>query len=318
MDSNVLISIIVPVYKAENYMRQCIDSILAQTFTKFELLLVDDGSPDKSGAICDEYAQKDLRVRVIHQQNGGVSAARQVGLEAAQGDYVIHADPDDWVEPTMLEELYKKATTCDADVVICDFYFEGKEQIYSKQEPTSLESAVVLKDLFTKGLHGSCWNKLVRRSLFCRYKVFFPKELSLYEDWFVSASLMLHDLKVAYCPKAFYHYRLNINENSISQIYSDSTYKYDLFAYNFFATHFSNTPIANEVRYALAGNMIARAYGQGTFSSKEFKDHFYKYRNLVMRYEFLPFRVRCQFYFSCVGFLWAFQSLQKLKRCLFK
>lgn len=120
------ISIIVPVYKAEKYLNRCVDSILAQTFTDFELLLIDDGSPDKSGEICDEYARKDSRVRVIHKENGGVSSARQRGLDESIGEYTIHADPDDWVEPTMLEELYNKANKEDADMVICDFFYEYK------------------------------------------------------------------------------------------------------------------------------------------------------------------------------------------------
>lgn len=102
------VSIIVPVYKAEGYLHRCVDSILAQTFTDWELLLIDDGSPDRSGEICDEYAQKDSRVRVIHKENGGVSSARQRGQDEACGEYTIHVDPDDWVEPTMLEELYQK------------------------------------------------------------------------------------------------------------------------------------------------------------------------------------------------------------------
>lgn len=112
------ISIIVPVYKAEKYIHKCIDSILAQTFANFEILLINDGSPDKSGKICDEYAKKDKRVRVFHKENGGVSLARQLGNDNATGEYTIHADPDDWIEPNMLEELYAKAVEDDADMEI--------------------------------------------------------------------------------------------------------------------------------------------------------------------------------------------------------
>ena len=95
------ISVIVPVYNTEKYLHRCVDSILAQTFTDFELLLVNDGSPDKSGEICDEYAQKDTRVRVFHKENGGVSSARNLGLENAQGKWITYVDGDDWIEPTM-------------------------------------------------------------------------------------------------------------------------------------------------------------------------------------------------------------------------
>ena len=108
MDKQPAVSVIVPVYKAENYLCHCVDSLLAQTFPDFEILLIDDGSPDHSGDICDEYARKDSRVRVFHKENEGVSSTRQCGIDNAKGEYTIHADPDDWVEPDMLEELYKK------------------------------------------------------------------------------------------------------------------------------------------------------------------------------------------------------------------
>ena len=120
-----VVSIIVPVYKAEKYIHQCIDSLLAQTYSNIEVILVDDGSPDNCGKICDEYAAKDCRVKVIHQQNGGVSVARQTGIDHATGEYSIHADPDDWVELNMIEELVAKAVADNADMVICDYISEG-------------------------------------------------------------------------------------------------------------------------------------------------------------------------------------------------
>ena len=113
-----MISIIVPVYNAEDTIRNCLDSILAQTLFDFEVILIDDGSPDYCGRICDEYAKKDIRFKVIHKSNEGVSAARQVGIDNAQGEYTIHVDPDDRIEPSMLEELYAKAKETDADIVI--------------------------------------------------------------------------------------------------------------------------------------------------------------------------------------------------------
>ncbi len=168
--NNPKVSIIVAVYKAEDYLHRCVDCLLAQTFTDFEILLVDDGSPDRSGEICDKYAEKDNRVRVFHKENGGVSSARQCGLDHALGEYTIHADSDDWVEPNMLEELYKKAKEEDADMVICDFYknYEDK-QIYRKQQPSALDHETVLCELFQQKLYGSCWNKLVKRICNSKY-----------------------------------------------------------------------------------------------------------------------------------------------------
>lgn len=210
------VSIIVPVYKAEQYINRCIDSILAQTFTDLELLLVDDGSPDRSGEMCDEYAKKDKRIRVFHKENGGVSSARQRGQNEAVGEYTIHVDPDDWVEPTMLEELYAKAKAEDADMVICDYYVNnGNHQQYVKQQPLNLDSSTVLHELFQQ-LHGSCWNKLVKRVCYNVNNVIFPQNMVCWEDLYVNVSLIKKgNLSIAYLPKAFYHYDIFTNANSL-------------------------------------------------------------------------------------------------------
>ena len=110
MNENPKITVIVPVYNTEKYLRRCVDSILAQTFTDFELLLVNDGSTDGSGAICDEYAQKDSRVRVFHKENGGVSSARNIGIDNAQGDWITFIDSDDRIEQRHLYLLYEART----------------------------------------------------------------------------------------------------------------------------------------------------------------------------------------------------------------
>ena len=117
------ISIIVPVYKVEKYLRHCVDSILAQTFTDFELLLIDDGSPDNSGAICDEYAEKDNRVRVFHKENGGVSSARNLGLDNARGTYIMFCDSDDYVADNWAEKLYEFMNYNEANLSICGYNF---------------------------------------------------------------------------------------------------------------------------------------------------------------------------------------------------
>lgn len=125
-----------PVYNAALYVRRMLDSIKMQTLTDFEVLMIDDGSTDDSVKILDQYALSDTRFKVIHKQNGGVASARQIGMELAQGEYVIHADSDDWVEPTMFEELYENALNNNADVVICDFYSNtDTSQQYVVQKP---------------------------------------------------------------------------------------------------------------------------------------------------------------------------------------
>ena len=220
------VSVIVPVYNAEKYLRKCVDSLLAQTFRYFEVILVDDGSPDRSGAICDEYAEKYPRVRVFHKENGGVSSARQCGLDHARGEYTIHADPDDWVEPNMLEELYAKAKAEDADMVICDYYVEfGKKTELKRQQPSALDSETVLREMFQR-LHGSLCNKLVKRACYKDFQISFPPEIHYSEDLYVVVSLLLHPIKVAYIPRAFYHYNQTANPNSISRSAGKRTYEW--------------------------------------------------------------------------------------------
>ncbi len=229
------VSIIVPVYKAEKYLHRCVDSILAQTLKDFELLLIDDGSPDRSGEICDEYAKRDNRIRVFHKENGGVSSARQMGIDRAIGEYTIHADPDDWVEENMIEILYREALDINADMIICDYYKEcGGRSTYIDQKPESMNHNSIIKGLYGN-LFGVCWNKLIRRSTIKQYGVSFPEKWSLAEDQYFLVSLLLHNIKVGYVNKAFYHYIIGENENSLANVVK-STYDYDKMMYNDFVT----------------------------------------------------------------------------------
>ncbi|SOD11541.1 Glycosyltransferase involved in cell wall bisynthesis [Fibrobacter sp. UWB16] len=215
------ISVIVAVYQAENFIRRCLDCLQRQTLKNFEVLLVDDGSFDQSGAICDEYAAHDCRFKTIHKGNGGVATARQVGFDNAKGDFFIHVDPDDWVDSTMLEELLKKALIDDADVVICDYYLEsGKQRKYYKQEPTKLNHDAYFYDLVNEKLHGACWNKLVRTECFRKYGIKFDLNMNYCEDLFVNLKLAEKPVKISYLPKAFYHYYQNVNHNSLIQQHS--------------------------------------------------------------------------------------------------
>lgn len=166
---NNKISIIVPIYKVEQYIRRCVDSLLGQTYRDFELILVDDGSPDGCGAICDAYAGADSRVRVIHKENGGLSDARNAGLEIARGDWVAFVDSDDWVAPEYLERLLAGMTEADADICECgilrtDGTAAVPEQLPGNPEAYSTEDA--LRELIRDGVfHQYVWNKLYRRDL---------------------------------------------------------------------------------------------------------------------------------------------------------
>ena len=221
---NPKVSVVVPVFNAEKTLSRMVDSLLLQTMDAYEIILIDDGSTDSSGAICDQYAEQQANVRVVHKKNEGVSAARQTGLDAARGEYVIHADSDDRVEPTMLEELYRKAQEEDADVVICDFYVnQNGHQTYSKQQPTACGPESVLRGLFQQ-LHGSCCNKLVRRACYNKYNARFPEGINHCEDLLFWVQLLQHpEIKISYLPHAYYHY--SINDESITRHYTRATYK---------------------------------------------------------------------------------------------
>ncbi len=220
------ISVIVPVYNAEAYIHRCINSLLAQTFDDFEVILVDDGSFDGSGAICDDYARKNSRVRVFHKENGGVASARQLGVDKARGEYTIHADPDDWVEPTMLEELYYRAKTETADMVICDFFVEENgNNSYRVQKPTNNSAEAILDDLLFNRLHGSLCNKLIRRNCYVKNGIRFAEGLNTSEDFLVCLKVLKNNPKVQYLNRAFYHYVQNVNPNNITGQYSAETYR---------------------------------------------------------------------------------------------
>ena len=219
------ISVIVAVYAAEDFLARCLDCLLKQTMQNFEVILVDDGSKDSSGIICDEYEKKDPRIRCYHKENEGVSSARQKGLELARGEYVIHIDPDDWIEPTMLSKMYECAKKNNSDMVICDMIVESNhESRYESQQPSALDNKSVFIDLLTR-IHGSCWNKLVRRTLFEKYDVKFPKNMVVWEDIYVNCLLCKNPINISYIPEALYHYDVAINANSLMNGFSQKKYE---------------------------------------------------------------------------------------------
>lgn len=218
------ISVIVPVYNTEKYLQRCIDSILAQTFTDFEILLIDDGSTDGSGKICDEYAGKDSRVRVFHKINGGVASAREAGILNAKGKYSIHVDSDDWIEEDMLEEMSDHIKRQDLDILIADFYRDDLNGLtYVSQRMDSCDASEILKNIFRGRLFGSLWHKLVRHSLYRKYDIHFTAGIDYCEDVLVLARLLRHHIKADFLPKAYYHYNL-LNDNSITRNYTARSY----------------------------------------------------------------------------------------------
>lgn len=210
MSDNPLISVIVPVYKVESYLHRCVDSIKNQTYANLEILLVDDGSPDKCGLICDEYSKQDKRIRVIHKENGGLSDARNAALDVMQGEYVTCIDSDDFVSKYYVENLYIaiKEMNCDISASWFVNYYEGDKipetSLVKKSEIKKLTRIEAYKKmLYQDGFEISAWGKLYRSSLFQGIRYPFGK---LYEDIPTTYRLMEHTNKIAVISQRDYYY----------------------------------------------------------------------------------------------------------------
>lgn len=215
-----LVSIIVPVYNAEKYLNRCIDSILSQTMTDFELLLIDDGSKDNSGRICDEYAEKDARVRVFHKPNGGVSSARNLGLDNAKGKWITFVDADDRCSCNYLEHLLSKVDD-DTDLiisyaVICDSTGE-KAEVYPeyKVNATNFERLFVDSDMHW---HTSPWAKLYRASIIYENSLRFNEMMHIGEDADFLFSFMLITDKIYVSSDTNYYYTCDVSGSLTKRI----------------------------------------------------------------------------------------------------
>lgn len=221
------ISFILPIYGVEKYLNQCVDSILGQTFSDFEVILVDDGSPDRCGEICDAYAAQDSRVKVIHKKNAGVSAARNTGIDAATGEWAYFVDSDDWLEPDAAETLYQAAMRTGADCVMSDvlvhypkrpkrgylfsqeFYTEDRDTIQAVQKFILCHKYSPYYTPKTIIGFAAPWAKFTRMSIIKDYQVYFdPYAMGRFDDGIWSLYLLDHVNRFYYLPKQTYHYRI--------------------------------------------------------------------------------------------------------------
>ena len=233
------VSIIVPVYNAEGALRRCIESILRQSCADFELLLVDDGSRDSSGAICDEYAAKDARVRVFHKENGGVSAARNLALDHAQGKYIQFLDSDDWVVPDATLLFLRAAEEHEADMVISDFYRVVGERVSVKgdiEEDRVLSRTEYAEHMMANPAdfyYGVLWNKLYRRDILCAHRIRMDEDISWCEDF-------LFNLEYIRCAQRFYalnvplYYYVKTKGSLASQISISKTVRMKLSMFEYY------------------------------------------------------------------------------------
>lgn len=218
----ILISVIVPIYKVESYLEKCISSICNQSYTNLEIILVNDGSPDRCPEICDTYAKKDARIKVIHKNNGGLVSARKAGISIAKGDYITYVDGDDWIEPTMYQNMLKAFDNGKPDVVVEGFIHD----INGKLIPTrnvikpglytgeKLEAEIYSKMLycgsfFNFGIYPAVWNKLYRRDLLLDFQMNVDEHISMGEDVACTYRCFMKADSICVLDSVHYHYRAN-------------------------------------------------------------------------------------------------------------
>lgn len=232
MAENVKVSIIMPVYKVEEYVGKAIESIQAQTLKEWEFLIVDDGTPDRSGEICDEYAAKDSRIHVIHKENGGAPSARNVAIEIAKGEYFYFLDSDDWAEPTMLEDMYNLAKHDNAQLVVAGFYIDTycgnrgfitddyivEDAVYRNKE----EFRKNAYKLFDRNLLYTPWNKLYEAKYVMDNNLRFPT--TLWDDFPFNISVVKNVERVTVTSKQYYHF-LRARTESETSAYRPGMYE---------------------------------------------------------------------------------------------
>lgn len=252
---NPLISIIVPIYNVERYLDRCIQSIVTQSYQKLEILLIDDGSTDQCGVICDKWAKNDDRIQVIHKKNGGLSDARNVGIAHAKGEYLCFIDSDDYIEQSMIQVLYENLNRAKADISMCEFkrQLEGQDEPFSSSEEVrtfSYGKDEILKLLYKNEFVNQssivvAWNKLYKKNIFDEIQ--YPVG-RLHEDECIIHQLLYNADKLVYTTQTLYHYMQR--ENSIMATFSHKRIWDTLYAYEQRIDFFLQKAERDQVRYA--------------------------------------------------------------------
>lgn len=222
MSHTPTVSIIVPVYNIENYVSECIDSVISQTFRDFELILVDDGSTDESGSICDWYAKNDKRIKVIHKANGGLASARNAGLESSSGDWIMHIDGDDWIDTDMLMDLLDQAIIHGEKVDIVDAGFRKVWDNGHSVDVLNFYDSRDKKSLLTSYIgHAwtSIWGGIVKRRLYEQFNLRSPEGITFCEDFHLAVRLRYYANEVIKINKSYYNYR----QRNSSLLHSNSS-----------------------------------------------------------------------------------------------
>lgn len=283
-----MISIIVPIYKVEKYLHQCVDSIINQTYKNIEIILVDDGSTDKCPEICDDYAKSDSRVKVVHKSNGGLMSARQAGLAVSAGEYIGFVDGDDWIEPDMYEHFAATIEKYHPDMALCEFYssFTDRDESSSQHlgkayfSKAELENEIYPKMLFkgrfySFGVNPCCWSKVFRRELLEKNLNKVTPKIKIGEDAAFVYPSLLDAESLAYIDKSLYHYR--INPQSMTKKYDKNMENTILIPYEILKDKFSNydyglrTQLDYYLLYLVNGIVRNEADGSNTKSARQKK-----------------------------------------------
>lgn len=206
----MLLSVIIPVYNVEEYIDQCIQSVVKQTYTNLEIILIDDGSPDNCPQICDNWSKKDKRIRVIHQKNSGLSAARNVGIDCSKGDLIAFVDSDDFIDENMYENMINAMKLGNADVVVCGRYIYSDKKIITKccvKQIKIFNNKEAINELFIgKKIEEASWDKIYKKALFNGIR--FPLN-EINEDLVTIPYIFERAKKIVHVGNAYYYYRKN-------------------------------------------------------------------------------------------------------------
>ena len=264
ISNEIKVSVIIPMYGVEKYIEHCAKSLFEQTMKEdIEFIFVDDASPDQSVEILNnvlkKYAQRKEQVKIIrHEKNHGLAAARKTGVKVAKGQYIIHCDSDDWVEPNMYELLYDEAKRTNADIVGCDIieeYQSGSKLLKQDFEIPILDQCKLMLNVGTRNLERYVWNRMFRRSLYNKVGLNNP-DVNLWED--ICVTIPAHTLakKVSYVPKGLYHYNRG-NSNSLVSSFNDKKLSDMMKAGRFLEKTLQDIPNSKELRKALNNRLLA-------------------------------------------------------------
>lgn len=279
--------------------------------------MIDDGSVDNTLDICNKFALEDSRFRVFHKENGGVASARQIGMDNAKGTYSIHCDSDDWIEPTMLADMYAAVMKEDADMLIVDYFKEdiNNSVEYCVQNVDDNTCSKVMMDILHGKLFGALWNKLIRHDLYSIYNVRFIEGINFAEDCLLLCKLLTNDLKIVYKNKAYYHYVMQ--ESSLTHIFCFETYQTRKRVIQCLENIMpENLPISKkDYINAEAYNLKIQAFTNGYMEAKEFYSFKRTSLNTYIRNRGYGWKIQICMLLACIGL---FPIANLCRKCIMK